>query len=109
MSEAINIPTPLTVREVVDAVCARFGVTKELLFGRRNTKDVVQIRQLMYLLCDDLCSGRSRHEISKVLNRHHTTYLHGIRAAGQMIVEEPELGQVVASIKADLQQRKSVL
>jgi chromosomal replication initiation ATPase DnaA len=99
----------ILVSEVVDEVCRKFGVTKELLFGKRRTQDVVQIRQILYLLCDNLCDHQSRYYVAGQLNKHHTTYRAGLASAARVLAEEPELAKLVAAIQKEMRQRHGAL
>lgn len=68
-----------SVRQVQDAVCLAFGITRLELIGVSHRQCYVQPRQTSYLLCK-LLTLHSLPLIGRLHGgRDHTTVLHGIR------------------------------
>jgi len=76
--------TPLTV---LTAVSRYFGVTVDDLQGKFRHKQIVGPRQIaMYLLRED--AHLSTPEVGRLLNRDHTTVLHGIKQIANDIARD---------------------
>lgn len=72
----------LTYQQVVHIVCREFDVTPQLLFGRRRTKRLVEIRHLCWAIARVMCPHMSLPMIGKASNKFdHTSVLHGIEKA----------------------------
>lgn len=68
--------SPLTVGEIMDAVCRTFGVRTIDLTSARRTRDIVRPRQVVMALARHL-TERSLPEIGRRMGgRDHTTVLH---------------------------------
>lgn len=67
--------------ELVDHVCVRRGVTQEELCGRHRTQAVTAARhELWWLIRHHPQRRYSYSEIARLVQRDHTTVLHGIAA-----------------------------
>jgi len=72
----------LTYQQVIHIVCREFDVTPKLLFGRRRTKALVDVRQLCWAIARVMCPHMSLPMIGKASNNFdHTSVLHGIEKA----------------------------
>ena len=67
--------------ELLDDVCARRGVTREELCGRRQTQAVAAARhELWWLIRHHPHRGYSWSEIARIVHRDPTSILHGVAA-----------------------------
>jgi len=77
----------VTPTAVLQAVARFFGVTIEELKSKARHKTIVVPRQIaMYLLCED--AHLSTPEAGRLLNRDHTTVLHGMKQVAMDIERE---------------------
>lgn len=68
------------VAAICNDVCARFGITKAELTGRRHLPLHVDARRVAALrMAEEL--GMSLPQIGRILHKDHTTILHAIRRA----------------------------
>lgn len=63
---------------VIAAVCALYGVTEEMLRGKRRTAYLARVRQICAFLLRSR-SGLSYPEIGHTLNRDHSTMIYACR------------------------------
>ena len=76
-----------TPTAVVLAVARYYGVNADDLKGRSRHKQIVEPRQIaMYLLRED--AHLSTPEVGRMLNRDHTTVLHGIKQVASDIARD---------------------
>jgi len=67
--------------DLVDAVCARRGVTPHELFGRRRTQAVAAARhELWWLIRHHPDRHYSWSEIARIVHRNPASVLHGVAA-----------------------------
>ena len=72
----------LTYQQVIHIVCREFDVTQKLLFGRRRTKEIVDVRHLCWAIARVMCPHMSLPMIGKASNNFdHTSVMHGIERA----------------------------
>jgi len=72
----------LTYQQVVHIVCREFDLTPKLLFGRRRTKELVEIRHLCWAIARVMCPHLSLPQIGRAsCGFDHTSVLHGISKA----------------------------
>jgi len=72
----------LTYQQVVHIVCREFDLTPKLLFGRRRTRELVEIRHLCWAIARVMCPHLSLPQIGKAsCGFDHTSVLHGISKA----------------------------
>jgi hypothetical protein len=72
----------LTYQQVVHIVCREFDLTPKLLFGRRRTRELVEIRHLCWAIARVMCPHLSLPQIGRAsCGFDHTSVLHGISKA----------------------------
>ena len=77
----------VTPEAILTAVARYFGVSVDELTGKSRRKQIVVPRQTaMYLLRED--AHLSTPEVGRLLNRDHTTVLHGIKQVTQDIARD---------------------
>ena len=66
-----------SVDEVITAVCNHYSIGKRIMLGKGRTKTVAYPRHvLMYILRIEM--KLSLEEVGRVLDRDHTTIMHGV-------------------------------
>ena len=66
--------------DLVDHVCARRGVTRAELCGRRRTRSLARARhELWYLMIEHPERYYSHSEIGRLFERNHTSIMSGVR------------------------------
>jgi hypothetical protein len=72
----------LTYQQVVHIICREFDLTPKLLFGRRRTRELVEIRHLCWAIARVMCPHLSLPQIGRAsCGFDHTSVLHGISKA----------------------------
>ena len=90
-----------TAGDVLQAVSEHFGIEEKELLGRGRSRHIAFPRQLsMYLMRKD--ADISLEEIGKVLNRDHTTVMHGCRKIEEAMDVNSTLRGDVMSIRERL-------
>ncbi len=67
----------LTPEYIIDIVCDHFNITRSDILSKKRNNDVAIPRQIIMYLCSKYTSTPST-KIGKMLNRDHSTILHGI-------------------------------
>jgi chromosomal replication initiator protein len=77
---------------ILVAVSNRFGVTPDLLRGPRRACEIVRPRQIAYLMVPELRPDLSLPAIGRQFgDRDHTTIMHGIKRARELMRDDPLL------------------
>jgi len=80
-------PTQMNLNVVIAPTVLYYGVNADDLKARSRHKQIVEPRQLaMYLLRED--AHLSTPEVGRLLNRDHTTVLHGIKQVANDIARD---------------------
>ncbi|HKU65248.1 MAG TPA: helix-turn-helix domain-containing protein [Rhizomicrobium sp.] len=88
-----------TLRDIEAAVCARFGLTPQLLRGPKKQRGIARPRQIAMYLAREMTS-LSYPRIAAWFNRDHTTVLFGERRVRQLMAEKPKLAAYVRECRA---------
>ena len=88
----------------IDSVQARFGLSNKQMFAKNKRQENVDARQMLYLLCE-----RSNIRVSYIKRYMeevghkvtHTTIIHGIRRAKQVMKEDKDYATIVSNIEKD--------
>lgn len=96
----------LTLRDVSEGVCLRFGMTMDQMRGVNATRHYARPRQIMMFLARELTS-QSLPQIGRYLCRDHTTVHVGARRIRKLIAEDPDFAATVESCRAIIQHRGS--
>lgn len=86
-------------REVISAVCLKFGVTTRLLGGTSKQASVVRARRVAFTTLRIL--GMSYPEIGRCFSRDHSTVIEGVRA----VEKTPEFIAAAQSLALAVQRR----
>lgn len=73
-------------QSILGAIARETGIDVERLKGPCQRKSSIRARNVAMALCRDLC-GMSSIEVGELLNRHHSTVLHGSKKAHQGLMQ----------------------
>ena len=93
-----EIATP-TLRDIEAAVCARFGLTPEILRGPKKQRGIARPRQIVMFLAREM-TPLSYPQIGAHFHRHHTTVLSGERRIRALMTERPKVAAYVKECRA---------
>lgn len=88
-----------TLRDIEAAVCARFGLTPQILRGPKKQRGIARPRQIAMYLAREM-TALSYPRIAAWFNRDHTTVLFGERRVRQLMAEKPKLAAYVRECRA---------
>ena len=88
-----------SLRDIEAAVCARFGLTPEILRGPRRERGIARPRQIVMYLAREM-TPLSYPRIAAWFHRDHTTVLWGERRIRQLMVEKPKVAAYVRECRA---------
>lgn len=90
----------MTPADILTRTAETFGVAPQALAGRTRSAYLAQARQAAMVGLRDL--GLSLASIGQLLNRDHTTVLHGLGAAATRAEANPRYAQQLAAVRGDL-------
>lgn len=86
------------VRDIQDAVCQYFGLTRVQLLSNRRTPDIVVPRNIAVFLCRDL-SGKSYPQIGAAFaKRDHTTMMASVRSIEKLRANNEFIEEAIKEI-----------
>jgi len=88
--------------EALRLVCALWGVVVDDLKGPCRAIEFAAPRQAFMLLCRRHCKHLSLPQVGRILNRDHTTVLHGLRKAKERIERDALFAELFAKADAAL-------
>ena len=91
----------LTVEEVQNCVCKKYGVSITQILSPERTQSIVTPRQLAMYISRKFTT-RSLPEISKTFNKSHATIIHGVKNISKRLDVEPELRKTLEELLSDL-------
>lgn len=94
-----------TLRDIEAAVCARFGLTPEILRGPKKQRGIARPRQIVMFLAREM-TMLSYPRIGAHFNRDHTTVLFGERRIRELITQKPKLADYVKECRALVRPRE---
>lgn len=93
---------PLTIDEVISEVSRTFGVSKEDIFSKRKTQEVVYARQVsMYIIRE--ISQMKYKEIGRLFGKDHSTVLYTIDKVKKKLEQNEQQRNLVEDIIKNLQ------
>ena len=100
----IHAPPPrrLTTREIARTVAAIARERPDELVGRSKRRRLATLRWVVMRIAR--AEGRSLHQIGRVLGRHQTTVLHGLRASRYLGNRDPARARLIAEVEAAARQ-----
>jgi chromosomal replication initiator protein len=88
----------LTIERIQDAVCERFGITREELLSTSRTARLAWPRQVAMYLAREQTQASLPAIGAAFGGRNHTTVMHAVRRTEQRIASEPEAYEAVHSL-----------
>ena len=86
---------------IIKAVSEYYGVSIDDIMSDKRPKEIAETRQItMYLLREIL--GLSHLKIGKILNKDHTTVMHGIKKVDFNIKKDSDFGDTLNSLIKDI-------
>lgn len=93
---------PCTGKEIVRAVCKKYGVLEEDIISKKRNSEIVLPRQIVMYLCREL-TDMSIEEIGRLLGKKdHTTVMSGISKIKSMIKCDEQLEKAICSIETEI-------
>jgi chromosomal replication initiator protein len=105
MNAPTNETATPTLRDIEMAVCARFGLTPEILRGPQKQRGIARPRQIVMYLAREM-TPLSYPRIAAWFHRDHTTVLWGERRIRQLMVEKPKVAAYVRECRALVRPRE---
>ena len=87
----------ITVSEVKNCVCRKYGVSMSQILSSERTQSIVTPRQLAMYISRKFTT-MSLPEIAKEFDKSHATIIHGVKNIKNRMVVEPELRQILEEI-----------
>ena len=91
----------LTIEEVKNCVCRKYGVTLSQILSPERTQSIVTPRQLAMYISRKFTT-RSLPEIAKQFEKSHATIIHGVKNIANRLDVDPELKASLEEILAEL-------
>ena len=91
----------ITVDEVKNCVCRKYGVSMAQILSPERTQSIVTPRQLAMYISRKFTT-RSLPEIAKEFDKSHATIIHGVKNISNRMMVEPELKQILEEILDEL-------
>ena len=99
MNETATSELTPALRDIEAAVCARFGLTAEILRGPKKQRGIARPRQIVMFLAREM-TPLSYPQIGAHFHRDHTTVLSGERRIRALMAERPKLAEYVKQCRA---------
>lgn len=99
-----NAPQVLSIERILVEVAEEFGVEVRHLRSEIRSQRFTQPRQAAMGLAREL-TQRSYPTIGRILNRDHTTVVHGCRSHVHRMADDPDYAAHVAAVSERLQRR----
>jgi len=96
-----SFSTSISVKKVLVAISRRSEIEMEVLIGRKRDKIIMPWRQLAYLLSYEL-TGCTLTQIGKVLNRDHTSLMHGIKQINKLRQQDQYVEHTYRELRREL-------
>ena len=80
----------ITIRDIEWVVCAKYGLSKELIRSPDKRKKVARPRQIIMFLARELTSA-SHKKIGRHFNRDHSTVVHSVQAIRKLMEANPRV------------------
>ncbi len=91
----------LTIEEVKNCVCRKYGVTQSQILSPERTQSIVTPRQLAMYISRKFTT-RSLPEIAKQFEKSHATIIHGVKNITNRLDVDPELKASLEEILSEL-------
>jgi chromosomal replication initiator protein len=91
----------LTIEEVQNCVCRKYGVTIAQILSPERTQSIVTPRQLAMFISRKFTIG-GLQEIAKKFDKSHATIIHGVKNISKRLDVEPDLKLTLEEILDEL-------
>jgi hypothetical protein len=91
-----------TANAVTEIVGAYFNITAEVILSSARKTRVVRARHIAIWLAREVNPQRSQLDLSRAMNRDHSTLFHAFRSMAWRIENEPATADAVAELRAIL-------
>ena len=91
----------VSIQKILSAISRRSYIQVEVLTGRKRNKIIMPWRQLAYLLSYEL-TGCTLTQIGEVLERDHTSLLHGIKQIKKLRERDPYVEQIYQELRNEM-------
>jgi chromosomal replication initiator protein len=105
MNETETASLAPSLRDIEAAVCARFGLTPEILRGPQKHRGIARPRQIVMFLAREMTT-LSYPRIGAHFHRDHTTVLFGERRIRELMEKKPKVADYVRECRALVQPRE---
>jgi chromosomal replication initiator protein len=105
MNETATPALAPSLRDIEAAVCARFGLTLDMLHGPSRCRGIVRPRQIVMFLAREM-TPLSYPRLGAHFHRDHTTVLSGERRIRELIEIKPKLAAYVREVRAMVRPRE---
>ncbi|MBR1925746.1 MAG: chromosomal replication initiator protein DnaA [Clostridia bacterium] len=94
----VSVGRVVTQDKIIEAICSKFNIRKDELFGKKRTKELVEPRQIcIYLMWKKLNIPLTA--ISKLFNRDHTTAIHARDKVIEMMKEDMSVKKMIEELE----------
>ena len=94
----VSVGRVVTEDKIVEAICNKFNIKRDDLFGKKRNKEIVEPRQYcMYLMWRKLNIPISN--IGDRFNRDHTTVIHARDKVIELMRENPEIKKMIDELE----------
>ena len=88
----------VTEEKIIEAICNKFNIKRDDLFGKKRNKELVEPRQIcIYLMWKKLDIPLSA--ISKIFNRDHTTAIHARDKVIELMKENEDIKKIIDELE----------
>lgn len=94
--------TPLTMMDIIMETAEEFGVSRAAVLGASRAANSVRPRFAAIWLIREKLSERTLTEIGRKFNRDHTSIMHAVTRAGEMLDRDQDFKAAVDRIKVAL-------
>ena len=90
---------PLTIDDIVEAVCRHYGVSQQNVFSKSRKREFVQVRQISMYLAQKYTKMPASRIGQLIGNRDHSTVLHSCSAIEQRMKVDKSFMAEISSIE----------
>ena len=93
-----NVPNKITCEYIIDIVAEHYNITTSDIHSKKRNSEIVIPRQIIMYLCRQMTDAPLT-KIANILNKDHTTILHGEKKIATDIETNESLRNVIETIK----------
>ena len=104
ISDIVDLTPVFDHKKIISAVAEKYGISVELILGRRKTGEIVKARHYAVHMVRQLIPELSITEIARIFNRDHTTIMAALQKMDTELLESPitknEIAELISFIKS---------